>query len=489
MKRPALPPFLPLLAGSLCLLGSLAQAAPERPRQENYPDYSKYIQALVDYQRALDAPPAEKEKPKSAVDPDKLCRDSSGGGGDGPKEKKKNNCEGKYLVVEDTIKDESEHKLKPKQAEAEPVQYESLEETISRNSSSLFPGLDNGSGGVPSTTPTHLPEQELSAADLSESGVAGLLGLFDNVRMNNLGGSASSGGLYGAGSGAGGGGNNTGLLADGTLRATLDDFLVQLSTVDFDALGNIISFGDGYSIVTATVRLNNEGNGLLVGLSSRTQTPVYIVDRDGLPNTRWDGAGAIALDRMTILVPYVEANIQAVRTTSANQSVLQVDAFSAQPIYVDFSNSTIGVAPASRDGSWIGEATPFVRFGSDSVLTIEGGTRVRAVVSKPDGMNTAFVTLNGHIGNVSIRNVQIVDAAAGGTMGFSRLGITGLEMVDTKIYVDDQRIVLDTGRGFTDMGVDIERFYLGDNDGNHIVGDFYARGARLQELRITATPH
>lgn len=488
MKRPGLPPFRPLLAGSLALLlTGTALAAPSRPRAEDYPDYSKYIQALVDYQRALDTPPPEKEKPKSGIDPDKLCQDGgSGGGGESAEEKKKNSCEGKYLVVEDPIPEENKRKPKLQKVETEPVSYENLEDTISRNSSSLFPTLGNPDS--PSTTPLHLPDQELSAADLSESGVTGLLGLFDNVRMRNLGGNASSGGLYGSGGGSGGSGSG-GILADGTLRATLDNFLLDLSTVDFDVLGSTLRFDGGYSIVDATVRLNDQGNGLLVGLSSQTVTPVTIVDSDGLPNTRWAGAGAIALDRMTVVVPYVEANIQGVRTTSGDQSVLQIDAYSPGPIFVDFSNSSIGVAPATPDGSWIGDATPFIHFGNDALLTIEPGTRVRAVVSRPDGLNTAFVTLNGHIGNISLKSINLVDANMGNYMGIGRLGITGLDLVDTKIYVSDRSVVVDTGRGFTDVGLDIERLYIGADDGNHIVGDFYARGARLQQLRVTAAPH
>ncbi|HET8730795.1 MAG TPA: hypothetical protein VFM34_06765 [Moraxellaceae bacterium] len=481
LRRPALIPFL---AGSLGLLAtSLAIALPERPRQENYPDYSKYIQALVDYQRALDTPAPEKEKTKSAIDPDKLCQAK---GGD--KEKKKNSCEGKYLYVEDVIPDENVQKTKPQKATATSASYENLEDAISRSGNSLFPDLvtDNG----PSTTPTQLPQQELSPTDLSESGVAGLLGLFQNVRMQSLGSNASSGGMYGSSSGGAGGGNDVnGLLTDGTLRATLDNFLIQLSSVDYSVLGSLVSFGDGYSIVNAAVRLNDQGNGIVVGLSSRTVTPVYIVDRDGVPQSSFDGAGAIALDRMTIVVPYVEANLQAVTTSTSDQSALRVDVSSMQPIYVDFSNSTIGVAPASRDGSWIGDATPFIRFGTNSMLTIAPGTNVSAVISRPSGLDNAFITLNGHIGNISLQDVSFVDAASGGSMGFGRLGLTNLDLVDAKVYVSNQTITLDTGHSFSNVGIDIERFYLGPDDGNHIVGDFYARGARVDQFRLSATPH
>lgn len=481
--------LLPVLAGGLGLLATnLAFALPERPRQENYPDYSKYIQALVDYQRALDAPAPEKvkDKQKGGADPEKLCR-ADGGSGESAKEKKKNSCEGKYLYVEDVIPDENTRKTKPETVEPAPApSYENLEDAVSRNSSSLFPGLTNDGG--PSSTPTQLPPQELSASDLSESGVSGLLGLFDNVRMRNLGSNASSGGLYGSSSGgAGGGYASVGLLGDGTLRATLDNYMVALDSVDLSILGSLVSLGNGYAIVTASVRLNDQGNGLLVGLSSQAQTSFNIVDSDGLPNTNWAGAGAVSLDRMTVLVPYVEANIQAVSGTTSDQSALKIDTVSLQPIYVDFSNSTMGVAPATRDGSWIGTPTPFLQFGPDSILTIAPGTHISAVISHPDGLNAAFVTLNGRIGDISLRDVQLVSGS--GSIGFGRLGLNNLDINDAKLFVNNQSIVLDTGQSFTNVGVDVERLYLGANDGNHIVGDIYGRGARVDQLNVSISPH
>lgn len=479
MKRHGLRQIFPLLAGSLgLLLAGLAPASvPEKPRQENFASYSLYIQALVDYQRALDAPP--KEKPRESADASKLCRDS-----DSTNEKKKNSCEGKYLIVEDQLADKATREQKRETPAVLPAQEtESLEEAILRAG---YETVQASGNDVPDFSPRSFPLQEISTQDLSESGVAGLLGLFDNVRMANLGASAgaSSGGAFGLGSGGSG---NAGGDSDDSMRVTLDDFILQLSTLDLDQLANTVSFGDGYSIVSATVRTS--GNGLIVGISSETYTPVYIVDRDGLPGTRWSGAGAITLDHMAILVPYVEANIQSVRTNSQDSSLLQIDAVSLEPIYVDFSDTRVGVAPASRDGSWIGESTDFLRFGPDSVLVIAGGTRVRALVSKPNGLSSPLVTLNGRIGDISVSDIRLLDQPSGGSIGFGRLAIQGLELADTKIYMNDRSVVIDTGRGFSNIGFDIERFYLGNDRGNSFLGDFYARGGNLQNLTFSATPH
>lgn len=493
-RRAASLPFLrplawrlaPAVLAALLAGPALATATGERPRPQDFPDYGSYVKALVDYQRALEAQPEKTDK-KIGADDSKLCRDSQGGGQDD--KKKQGSCEGKYLVVESEPTEENRRKPRKEEARVAPVvQHEDLEETISRNSSSYSPGM-GPAGAYPDLTPRGFPLQEISAADLSESGISGLLGLFDNVRMNNLGGAAAPGGIFGAaigGSGAGGSGAS-GIDPDGTLFASLDNIIIQLSTLDLDQLADTVIFGDGYSIVSASVRI--AGDGLSIGLSSETYTSLAIVDSDGLPGTRWAGAGALTVDRIAVLVPYVEANIRTVRTSSSDYSLLQLDAYSPGPIYVDFSDSAIGVAPATPDGRWIGDSTAFLRFGPDSMLTIGAGTRVRAVVSKPEGLTTPFVTLNGRIGDISVNDVRMVDAVAGGSIGFGNMRLGGLDLVDARVYMHDRSVVIDTGRSLSDISVDIERLYLGNDGGGSFIGDIYARGGRLLNLRLTATPH
>lgn len=478
MKRHGQRQTLPLLAGSLGLLLTglaLASAPPTKPRQENFASYSLYIRALVDYQRALDAPP--EEKPRESADASKLCRD---GGSD--KEKKKNSCEGKYLMVEDKLPDNATRQEKPASTEVPPAQEaESLEEAISRAG---YETVRSSGDGAPDFSPRGFPLQEISAQDLSESGVDGLLGLFDNVRMTNLGASAGSGGSYGP---ASGGSGSSSLDSDGTLRVTLDNFLLELSSIDFAQLASTVSFGDGYSIVSATVRTS--GSGLNVGISSETYTPVYIVDRDGMPGTDWDGAGALTIDRLAILVPYVEADIQSVRGTSGDNSVLQIDVYSPGPITVGMNNTRIGVTSASRDGSQIGASTSIVEFGPQSVLTIDAGTRVSVSLGRPDGQNTAFVTLNGRVGDISLEDIRLVDHYSGGGLRIGRFAMGGINLVDTKVFLDEQKVIVDVGRGLTNVSIDIERLYLGSEGAGSFIGDFYARGGRINELRFTAEPH
>lgn len=471
-----------LLAGAL-LAGPAGAATSVAPRLQDFTDYSLYVQAMVDYRQSLEEKPKVDEK--TGGDASKLCRDSKGGSQD---EKKKNNCEGKYLEVEHRLPDDNERQAKQKVA-APAEEAENLEEAISRRSTSFLSYDGTAPAAGPDATPRGFPLQEIPTADLSEAGVAGLLGLFNNARLQNLGGSAAPGGVFGAstgGSGAGGYGGSA-MDKDGTLTITADDYLLQLATLDLDQLASTVSFGDGYSIVSATVR--TQGNGLSIGLSAQVYTPVYIVDRDGLPGTQWAGAGAVVVDHMAILIPYVQADIQSVRTTSSDSSLLQMDVYSPGAIYVDLANTNVGVAGASVDGSRIGASTPFLQFGPSALLTIAPGTRVRATLSTPDGLRTPLVTLNGSIGALSIRDVRIVDSVAGGSIGFGRLGVSSLDLVDARIYMNNNSVVVDTGHSLSNVNVDIERFYLGNDRGGNFVGDFYARGATLDNLRFTATPH
>lgn len=477
--------LLPALVAGALLAGTAAATTPTPPRLQDFTDYSLYVQAMVDYQRALEEPPKEEAKDDSETS--KLCQDSQGGNQD---DKKKNSCEGKYLTVEHRLDDDykREGKDKPKVEQALPP-AEDLEETIARRSTSFLNTTGQVQGGSPDSTPRGFPLQEISAADLSEAGVAGLLGLFNNVRMQGLAGNAAPGGIYGAATGGSSNGGSGGSVMnpDGTMSVNLDNFMIQISTLDLDQLAGTVSFGDGYSIVSATVR--TEGNGLNVALSAQVYTPVYIVDRDGVPGTSYSGAGAVVVDHMAILVPYVEANIQSVRTTSNDSSLLNIDMYSPDAIFVNLADTSVGAAPASADGSWIGPSTSFLRFGSDSILSIAPGTRLRAAVSRPEGLNTAFVTLNGRIGDISLRSVRLVDNDSGGSIGFGRLGVSNIELVDAKVYMNDRSVVVDAGRSFNDVRIDVERFYIGTDRASSMVGDFYASGGTVNNLRMTATPH
>jgi hypothetical protein len=508
-----------LLAGLIPLLAAgTAWAEGERPRPENYANYSLYIQALVDYQRAQET--AAKAAPKKSG-ASKLCRDDQG---EKSSEKKKSSCEGKYLLVEDLIPEENERNTP--QDDLDPTSGNSGDE-LGDSPDPYAAGSDNGPGsdplagsssgdgshesvedviaragyrqeapninsGNPEQRPMYsgIPMAEISVQDLSDAGIEGLLGLVENARIKGVTGGSGSGFVVGLGGPYGGGSSivrGTGDGSDGSITAVLENYQITFYQPGILNLDNFSLLSNGYSIVNATVSV--AGNDSVdIDLSSETRMQLWVVDRDGLPESDFAGAGAIEFDELGVIVPRLEVNIQGARSSSG-EGLMRINAYSPTPIYADLRNTEIGVADALRDGSRIGTASTFLRFGPTSILTIAPGTSVRVDISEPNGLSAPFVTLNGRVGDVSIDDIRILDNDDGGSIRIGRLGVRGLNFVDAKIFLDDAMVVVDAGRGITNLGLDIERLSIGNDVSQTIIGDFYARGGELQHLRMTAEPH
>ncbi len=548
-------PRLLILASLLAFLAAPpALAAGERPRPESYANYSLYIQALVDYQRAQEA--ALKESPKGKSGASKLCRDDQGE--QGASEKKKNSCEGKYLLAEDILPDEYERKRAEEDLDTNSSEdaygagqgaqagtddaagagasdgystgsddgygsgsgseggdgsasgigsgtasgtgygsgfgtgaggYESVEEVIARAG---YDSTGSASTGAPEQRPMFngIPLTELPVQDLSDAGIEGLLGMFDNARLRGVSDSSGSGSVVGLGSGYGA---SSGIVrgtfdgSDGSLLALLDSYQITFFQPGFINMSALTLYAEGYSLVHTSVS-SSANDSVDIALSAESRLHLWIVDRDGLPGSRFDEAGAIDINHLGVLVPRLEINIQGVRATDGS-SLMQIEAVSPQPIYVDLANTSIGIADAVRDGSLVGPPTGVMTFGPQSLLTVAAGTSLNLQIGEPSGLSTPFVTMNGSVGNISVTDLSLHDHNSGGKIGIGRFGLQGLTLVDAKMFLDDSTVVIDAGRGISSLGFDIERLYLGNDASGAIVGDFYARGGHLNSLRMTATPH
>lgn len=486
MKRNRL--HLPLLAGSLvALLAGVAGAATtagERPRASDYSNYGDYVTALVDYERKQTEAAARRNAGRS--DKSKVCADTQDGN-----RKQQNSCQGKYLTGEAVLENVTEREAEPQDdfflRGNRPQNPESLDEAVARAgvdslATVTLASLNNPNGGM--------TLQEISPDEMASAGVEGLLGLVNNVRMQSLSRSSAPLGAWGlAAGGSGTSVGGVGIGEDGALRFSVEDLRLLLEELNVNFLGSIINFGDGYGVVSADVSLNPNG-GLHLDLTSEIYTSLSVVDRDGLPGSAWAGAGALTLDHMAVLIPYMSVDIQGVNADfGRDNSLLRIDAYSPGEITVDFAGTSIGVAAATRDGSWIGPSKTFLQFGPDSRLTVANGTRVRVDLGAPDGMKSAFVTLNGNIGDISLGDIRLLDNQGGGQLRIGRFAISGLDLVDTRIFVEDNRVTVDLGRGMSNVGIDMERIWLGNETEGNFVGDFYARGARLTDLRLVAQPH
>lgn len=251
-------------------------------------------------------------------------------------------------------------------------------------------------------------------------------------------------------------------------------------------LAGFTFLADGYSVVSSSTTV--EGNSLAISLSSETHTSIYIVDRDGLPGTNYDAAGALSIQHLSILVPRLNLTLQGVRT-SGSDDLFRINAVSPQPIYVDLSNTRIGAADAAADGSRIGTPTDFLTFGPQSILTIGAGTTVNALIGKPDGLQTPFITMNGRIGDIGLQDISLLDNNSGGRIHIGKLGLYNLQLENARIFLDNQKVVVDTGNSFSNMSIAIERVYFGSEPSRGFVGDFYVSTGHLNNIRMTAEPH
>jgi hypothetical protein len=455
------------LAGMIPL--TIASAAfavvPERPHPENFPDYSKYIQALFDYERAQEA--AQKEKKSEDYSASKLCQD----GGDSP-EKKKNSCEGKELLGEHRVPLKDHHESEPLQ-EKEKVAYEDLDEAIAR-AQIQTPGLVEHSGNTRSTFES-FPLAEIPGQDLSQSGVSGLLGLFNTVGLKTPP-STTTARLrpYSTAS----------LDPNNDLKLTLDDLLYSFTKVETYP-GGFLQFGNGYTIFSSTVGLTPTG--LNISLSAETYiSPLYIVDRDGLDGGPFDDAGALTIDHLSIIVPRLDITMQGFRNTDDN-SLLQLDINSPKNILVNLSNTHIGAADARADGSQIGISNDFLVFGPNSILTVAAGTSVTADLGNPS-QGDPFLTLNGHIGDITLPDISLISRGLT-ALNIGRLTLRNINLVNTRVYVEDEEVSVDAGTGLTNVGIGIERLYIGSAPAGGRIGDIYMDNTQVHNLQFSAVPH
>lgn len=449
---------------ALFLAASMGFAA-ERPQPESYPDYARYIQALFEYERALATAPEESKTDSSAS---KLCRDD--GGSD---EQKKNSCEGKDLIAEERIPEKDQHDVRSKVVSDEPA-VEDLDEAIAKAQVQM-PGLVEHHAST-RTTFSSFPLEEIPAFDLGEAGVGGLLGMF------NLG----SGGLQGIP-------GTTARLRpdsplsldpDGELRFSVEDYLFTLTNIEEFLVGTA-GFGNIYTTFSSDVRVSETGIDMTISTETRI-SPLYLVDRDGVPRTAFDNAGAIFIDRFAILAPRLEVTIQGVRDSNDN-GVLEIGVNSPKPITVDLTNTRVGAADAVRDGSRVGQASDFLVFGPNSYLTVAAGTNVTAEIASQTS-DRAFVTLNGNVGAITLEDISLM--ARGYTaINIGRVTLRNINLVNTRFWVEEDEVIIDAGSGLTNLAIGLERIRMGSGMAAGYIGDFYMEDTRVHNLRMRAVPH
>lgn len=349
---------------------------------------------------------------------------------------------------------------------------ESLEDAVAKAQSGWTPGYTDTSRSTSKSFPlTPISSDDLNRVDSPDS-ISGLAALSNNT-LDQLKPNRDVS-------------NERNLASDERVRSDVRyATMLNVQLEAYDMLGGTIFLEDdsGYAVVDIETNKLTDG-GLHLGLSAKLRARVAFVDKDGLPGS-YPRAGAVVMDPLRLDIKNLGVDIHGMQR--GNQRYIQVDSYLGGGLQVDLSRTRIGTA-SWLGGRRTGEMSPFLAIGEGGQLNIASGTMIRTTLTRPDA-HTPFATVNGRIGDLSLSDISLIDNDDGGVIHIGKLSITGINLVDTKVYFDNGAIRLDTGRGLTNVGVRIERLALGAADDAHVVGDFYARGMRINSNVITIRAH
>jgi hypothetical protein len=463
-----------LLLAGITLTGPLAAMTADSvsPRAENYPSFSQYLQALFEYRKA--------QKGSDSSASAAICKDEKDKGS-----KHQNACRSRSGAdsADTQVVDSS---LQPS---------EDLDAAIAR--AALNRNINNPDNNVPTrSTANNFPLTSIDGDDLSKMGVNGLLGFLGGLLPAQLPGTTAS--LRPD--------SSLVLTPGGDIRLSGDYYNQLVSSLQgqiLEMVGGTIILPDGQGFATATLSLASDG-GLDMTLSSTVHTSLYIVDRDGLPGTVYKQAGAVVVNDFGVNISDLHAHIKGIPGPFGSPNSIFVQATSQDPILFDFSGTRIGVASATPDAATagiartysragIGQPSYYLGFGPGSQLAIGPNLNMTTILTTPDGLLRPFITLNGKIGDINLNDISLLsDNGSGDDVSLLRIKkvkVTGLNMVNTRVYFDQDKIVVDLGTGMTNVGVGISGLSIGTNPNAPPLGQISLDNMSINTGRIAIGSH
>lgn len=285
------------------------------------------------------------------------------------------------------------------------------------------------------------------------------------------------------------------LLFNQNQKISVDSLLNLFSKI---TASQTVDFGYGTGTFSSTSSYTAEG-GLSTSVNADVVANLYMVDQDGLPG-RLANAGAFMIDQVGIRIQGMNVNLHG-DTSIVNNGRLVVKAQSSNPVEIDLSNTKIGVASVAADAprstwvarKYIGEPLYFVRFGANSKLTLPS-VDVLAVLTSDISPTTPFLTLNGQIGTISLNDIDISTNStktAFGTNGIriSRFTLSGLSLVNTKAYINNDKITLDMGTGLSNVGIALRGVTIGEFSSAKPIGDIVIDHINVNSGSVTLSSH
>ncbi|MDP2228273.1 MAG: hypothetical protein Q8J78_12440, partial [Moraxellaceae bacterium] len=278
-----------------------------------------------------------------------------------------------------------------------------------------------------------------------------------------------------------------GRLLNPSVRDINDSSSMMLQRAGLESgIANTILFlaNDGYARIAVDVK--RAAGGLDMVVDTEVRATIGIVDDDGLSNTPlagigYDPAGALVVGPLTLNAENLQIGLRGV----PNGDRIVSTVYAPNGITIDMTGTKLGAADAIAGTNSFGNSTTF--FAIDGVLRIAPGMTLRAELAAPDA-NTALITLNSNIGDISLSGLRLIDSNSGGEISIGRVGVSGINLVNTRVLFENDTIVLETGTGLTNVGMSLERIALGSPTAGYI-GDVYVSNANLGNATIRIREH
>lgn len=436
MKKNTYWKFAALLAGVTCLPAhAVTSAADTRPAPEDFPSYTLYLQALFNYQRG-----------------------------------------------------HAYQKAAPALAESKPA--ESLDDAIANAGNN--PGYVDTSAH-PRSTFKSFNLAQIPTQDMSQNNIENALGLYNDHSLQQPPGTTAR--LRAD--------NDISLTPDVEMRLISDAYYAAWQT-DSDLAQNTFSgrigLPEGEAYASASVKKSTQGDhGLDLTLSSKVRTNLYIVDQDGIPGSHYAGAGALAIQPLSLEFQDISSHITVIED-QYNNDFISIQAGTPNAIILDLSGSRFGAADAKNgtgslvlSQSQIGRINYFAEFGPNSLLTIAPGMKMDIKIGHPDGMTKPLATVTGSINNITLGGIRLLAQDTGNqdtnsALQIGSIGISDLD-INLRLFIDNSTVVIDMGPSKRDMSLSLERIALGPNTTTSVVGDLYVSRVGISNARISIAAH
>lgn len=431
-----------LLAGIASLSAQAVTSTPDaRPHPEDFSSYSLYLQALFDFQRAQ-TPTTLQNSARS--------------------------------LASDNI----------------PVS-ENLDDAIANAGSN--PGYIDTSTH-PRSTFKSFALAPIPTQDMSQNGIEDALGIFGNHELEQP--PTTTARLRPD--------NDLSLTPNVDMRLIGDAYDIAW-TIDtltvLESFSGYIALPEGEASASASVTKSTQGDhGLDLTLSARVRSNIYMIDRDGMPGSRFSGAGAVAIQPLSLQINGLTSHITAIRN-NRNQDLIAIQSGSPNAIILDLSGSRFGVADAENQAdrlsfsrNRIGNINYFAGFGQNALVTIAPGMSINIKLGHPDGMRAPLATVNGKIPTINIGDLSLLgrDSSSDNEdqdFHIGNLSISGLDISNLRLFINKRTVVIDMGTGSSDLSISMERVAIGPRATSSVIGDFYVGHIGVANTRISIAAH